>query len=111
MKKANRFLYVPEFTQNMITILSHGNLFRMREDPVTGFQKYLPYFTKYELAIIRNCLFAKHGYDFQTEPWKRFMETYYSSNYKGMYTNAEVLERFSDNEKGLLNSILEYEGL
>jgi hypothetical protein len=101
--------YVTEFTQSMITIVSHGSLFRMREDPVTGFQTYLPYFTNYELAIIRNCLFAKHGYDFQTEPWKKFIETYYSPHYKGMYTNAEVLERFSEDETWLLNLIVEYE--
>jgi hypothetical protein len=32
---------------------------------IDGFMGYLPHFTKEELAIIRNCLFAKHGYAFQ----------------------------------------------
>jgi hypothetical protein len=44
-----------------------------------------------------------------TETSMTEMYSYYDNDYKGIYTNAQVLERFSDNENWLLNLILEYE--
>jgi hypothetical protein len=34
---------------------------------------------------------------------------YYSQYYKGIYTNSEVREQFTDDEKWLLDLIIEYE--
>jgi hypothetical protein len=67
--------------------------------------------TKTELAIFRNCLFAKHGYAFQQPMWQEFMNKYYNSftDYRGIYSNAEVLNKLSDVERWLLESILKYE--
>jgi hypothetical protein len=109
--------YVTEFVQNMMILLSNEYIAVMRKEYNDSgkieedhlFLVLLPHFTKYELAIIRNCLFAKRGYAFQTPYWKRFIETYYSENYNGFYANSEVMEYFSDDEKWLLKLILEYE--
>jgi hypothetical protein len=65
--------------------------------------------TKEELAIIRNCIFAKYNYAFQTPKWRQFMLSYYDTNYEGRYTNQEVMDMLSDNEKRLLEKIIEYE--
>jgi hypothetical protein len=67
--------------------------------------------TKDELAIFRNCLFAKHAYAFQHPAWQEFMEKYYNEfgGYRSIYSNAEVLNQLSANENWLLESILEYE--
>jgi hypothetical protein len=69
----------------------------------------LPYFKKHELAVIRNCLFAKHRYDFQIQYWKELFTTYYSQYYKGIYTDSEVMEQFTDDERWLMDLIIEYE--
>ncbi|GHV12523.1 hypothetical protein FACS189491_05690 [Spirochaetia bacterium] len=74
-----------------------------------AFLMYLDHFTKEELAIIRNCLFAKHGYEFQSVYWIKFIENYYSKDYKGIYTNSEVMEFFTSDEKWLLDLIQEHE--
>jgi hypothetical protein len=67
--------------------------------------------TKTELAIFRNCLFAKHGYAFQQPAWLEFMDKYYNefTGYRGIYSNAAVLNQLNANENWLLESILEYE--
>jgi hypothetical protein len=67
--------------------------------------------TKNELAIFRNCLFAKHGYAFQQPAWHEFMNKYYNGfiSYRGSYSNAEVLTQLSDVERRLLELILTYE--
>jgi hypothetical protein len=67
--------------------------------------------TKNELAIFRNCLFAKHGYAFQQPAWQEFMNKYYNGfiSYRGSYSNAEVLTQLSDVERRLLELILTYE--
>jgi hypothetical protein len=64
--------------------------------------------TKKELAIFRNCLFALKGYKFQTETWDVFFKQYLPY-YNGRFTNAEVMNMFSDNEKWLLDLIIKYE--
>jgi hypothetical protein len=67
--------------------------------------------TKNELAIFRNCLFAKHGYEFQQPTWREFMNKYYNSvtSYHGSYSNTEILTQPSDVERWLLELILKYE--
>jgi hypothetical protein len=65
--------------------------------------------TKEELAIIRNCLYASHNYSFQTARWRDFMLKYYDPNYKGTYSNQEVMDRFSESDRSLLELILKYE--
>jgi hypothetical protein len=57
-----------------------------------------------ELAIFRNCLFAKHQYAFQQQAWKEFMNKYYK-NYHGIYINSEVMDKLNDDERWLLNLI------
>jgi hypothetical protein len=65
--------------------------------------------TAEELAILRNCIFAKYGYNFQTRKWLDFFNTYYASNYRGALTNSEVLALLTEEERWLLNLILQYE--
>jgi hypothetical protein len=67
--------------------------------------------TKNELAIFRNCLFAKHEYAFQQPAWREFMDKYYYEfgGYRGIHSNAEVLNQLSAAEEWLLESILNYE--
>jgi hypothetical protein len=65
--------------------------------------------TKEELAIIRNCLFAKYSYDFQSSKWRQFMVNYYDSNYQGRHSNQEIMDIFNENERILLEKIIEYE--
>jgi hypothetical protein len=65
--------------------------------------------TKEELAIIRNCLFAKYNYNFQTKKWKVFMTDYYDKNYKGINSNQEVMNMLNEREKKLLERIIYYE--
>jgi hypothetical protein len=65
--------------------------------------------TKEELAIIRNCLFAKYNYSFQTPQWRNFMLKYYDPNYRGTYSNQEAMDRFSESDRLLLELVLKYE--
>jgi hypothetical protein len=69
----------------------------------------LPHLKRQELAIIRNCLFAKYNYAFQTQYWNDFIQKYYLKDFNGVYSNSEVLARFTNDEKWLLNLIIEYE--
>ena len=94
-------------------LLDNKNLARIKNDYDTqGYNdilKLLPILRKQELAIIRNCIFAKYRFSFQTPYWKDFFQKYYISNYNGTNTNAKVMEQLSDNEKWLLELIIEYE--
>jgi hypothetical protein len=65
--------------------------------------------TKEELAIIRNCLFAKYSYAFQSSKWRQFMINYYDSNYQGRRSNQEIMDIFNENERRLLEKIIKYE--
>jgi hypothetical protein len=67
--------------------------------------------TKNELAIFRNCLFAKHEYAFHQPVWQEFMNKYYNNftSYRGSYSNTEVLNQLSDVERWVLELILKYE--
>jgi hypothetical protein len=65
--------------------------------------------TKKELAIIRNCLYANHNYNFKNEEWSYFFRKYYNQNYQGRLTEQETLRYFTDNEKWLLDIIIETE--
>jgi hypothetical protein len=71
--------------------------------------RLLPFLKKQELAIIRNCIYAKYRFSFQTPYWRDFFQKYYISNYNGTNNNAKVIEQLSDNEKWLLELIIEYE--
>ena len=64
--------------------------------------------TARELAIFRNCLFAKKGLKFQTQIWTDFFNEYLDG-YNGKFTNEEVMAMFTDNEKYLLDLIKKYE--
>jgi hypothetical protein len=114
--------YLTIFVRNIRTIIYDKNIdtirYQMERYGVeiakskykgVGFLMYLPYFTKDELAVIRNCLFAQRGYKFETEYWSKFIKTYYNKDYKGFYTNSETLRLFTDDEKWFLNLILRYE--
>lgn len=64
--------------------------------------------TKRELAIFRNCLFAIKGLKFQTQTWTDFFSIYLN-NYNGIYSNDEVMKMFTNDEKWLLDLIIQYE--
>jgi hypothetical protein len=66
--------------------------------------------TKRELAIMRNCLYANYDYNFKNEEWRKFFQKYYNIDYQGQLTEQEVQNIFSENEKWLLNMIIEIEG-
>jgi hypothetical protein len=103
--------YLTVFIRNIFELLHDDSIAWMRQghDPSgSGLLIMLPYFKKHELAIIRNILFAKHRYDFQIPYWKELFTTYYSQYYKGIYTNSEVMEQFTDDERWLLDLIIEY---
>jgi hypothetical protein len=65
--------------------------------------------TKEELAIIRNLIYAKYNYNFQTPKWKQFIITYYNKNYQGLYSNQEVMDMLNEDERWLLERIIYYE--
>jgi hypothetical protein len=65
--------------------------------------------TKEELAIIRNIIFAKYNYDFQSPKWKQFIIKYYDKNYKGSRSSQEVMDSLNNSDKYLLEKIIEYE--
>ena len=94
-------------------LLNNNNLTRIRNNNnanrYNDILKLLSILKKQELAIIRNCIFAKYQYSFQTQYWKDFINKYYLNNYNGIYTNAETMEKLSENEKWLLDLIIEYE--
>jgi hypothetical protein len=64
--------------------------------------------TSRELAIFRNCLYAIKGYRFSTLSWTAFFKNYLP-NYNARYSNAEATAMFTDNERRLLDLIIEYE--
>jgi hypothetical protein len=64
--------------------------------------------TARELAILRNCLFAIKGYKFSNSTWIEFFNKYLES-YRPQYSNAEVIAMFTNNEKWLLDLVIQYE--
>jgi hypothetical protein len=64
--------------------------------------------TARELAIFRNCLFAIKGYKFSNPSWTEFFNKYLP-DYNDRYSNAEVMEMFTDNERWLLDLIIHHE--
>jgi predicted PolB exonuclease-like 3'-5' exonuclease len=61
-----------------------------------------------ELAIFRNCLYAIKGYKFANSTWTDFFNKYLN-NYRAQFSNAEVTAMFTNNEKLLLDLIIQYE--
>jgi hypothetical protein len=106
--------YLTVFVRNIFTLLHDDSIAWMRsvrDSSDSALMIMMPYFKKHELAIIRNCLFAKHRYDFQIPYWKELFTIYYSQYYKGIYTNSEVMKQFTDDERWLLDLISEYENI
>jgi hypothetical protein len=112
-------IYLTVFIRNIFTYLRDDSIDYLRHS-YNGDTRYrgkdtvwifimLPYLKKHELAIIRNCLFAKHRYNFQMPYWKELFGKYYSIHYNGIYTNSKVMEQLTDDEKWFLELILEYE--
>jgi hypothetical protein len=64
--------------------------------------------TSRELAIFRNCLYAIKGYRFANYTWAEFFNKYLDG-YNGRYTNDEVTAMFTENEKWLLDLIIQNE--
>jgi hypothetical protein len=64
--------------------------------------------TSRELAIFRNCLYAIKGYRFANSTWAEFFNKYLDG-YNGQYTNDEVTAMFTENEKWLLDLIIQNE--
>jgi hypothetical protein len=64
--------------------------------------------TSRELAIFRNCLYAIKGNKFTSSAWTDFFNKYLN-NYKAQFSNAEVTAMLTDNEKRLLDLIMQYE--
>jgi len=64
--------------------------------------------TARELAIFRNCLFAIKGYRFANSTWTEFFNKHLK-NYKAQHSNAEVAAMFTENEKWLLDIVLQFE--
>ena len=75
----------------------------------TFIEYVLPNLTKHELAIMRNLLFARHNYAFQSVFWSNFMTTYYQEDYNGIYSESAAIEKFHWFETYLLDSLIEYE--
>jgi hypothetical protein len=90
-------IFLSAFTQDI-----RRNIYSIGEDSLKNR-------TKEELAIIRNCLYASYNYSFQTPHWRNFMLKYYDPNYRGTYSNQEVIDRFSESDRLLLELILRYE--
>jgi len=64
--------------------------------------------TARELAIFRNCLYAIKGYRFANSTWTEFFNKYLDG-YNGRYTNDEVTAMFTENEKWLLDLVIQSE--
>jgi len=90
-------IFLTAFTQNI-----RRHLYEIKEISIKNR-------TKEELAIIRNCIFAKYNYSFQFPQWKNFMLKYYDPSYNGIYSNQEVMDKFSEKDKLLLELIQKYE--
>jgi hypothetical protein len=108
--------YLTLFVKNMIRIIDASHS-RSIDDPdavsymnkQVVFDILLPSLKKQELAIIRNLLFARHNYAFQTPFWRNFMNIYYPEKYNGLYSEWEVKQRFNWFEEWLLALVIEYE--
>ena len=64
--------------------------------------------TARELAIFRNSLFARKGYKFTSQSWIDFFNKYLDG-YNGRYTNDEIMAMLNEQERWLLDLIIEYE--
>jgi hypothetical protein len=106
-------IFLMKYVQDVFEILNENNLVAIRNDYNTNrynnVLRLLPFLKRQELAIIRNCIFAKYRYSFQTPNWRNFFTKYYIENYNGIYTNAQVMTQLSDNERWFLDLIIEYE--
>jgi hypothetical protein len=108
--------YLRLFVKNVIRIINEIYSYSIELNGFNSsfdlydFRKYLlPNLRKQELAIVRNLLFARHNYAFQTAFWKNFMEMYYPENYVGVITELEVMRQFNWFEEWLLEQIINYE--
>lgn len=75
-----------------------------RQVIVNGNEGYLRNFTREELGIIRNTIYAKRGYIFKTDKYKRYFAK--KPWYNGRYQSQNIISR--DEEK-LANIIKKYE--
>jgi hypothetical protein len=112
--------YLTLFVKNIIRIINEIYSLSIKSDGfnssfnpeyrIREFSKdLLPNLKKQELAIMRNLLFARHNYTFQTVFWKDFMEVYYPGNYTGLNTELVVMKQFNWFEKWLLDQLIKYE--
>jgi hypothetical protein len=110
--------YLRLFVKNIIRIINSIYLHSIKSNEFTSsfrldffefFEYMLPNFKKQELAIIRNLLFARHNYAFQTTFWRDFIKMYYPENYVGVYTELEVMNQFNWFEEWILDLIINYE--
>lgn len=74
----------------------------------SGIRRLLAGRTKRELAIFRNCLFAMKGLKFQTQAWTDFFNKYLNG-YNARYSNDEIMKMLTEEEKWLLDLIIQYE--
>jgi len=90
---------------SFVTQAEEGDSYIFPSDEVYITEDFLDTLSKEEIAFIRNEIYARHGYIFQTEPFK----SYFSE--KSWYVPNENFNEsmLSDIEKVNVNTILEYE--
>lgn len=105
---------ITDYITSIQIIINDVNSYKIAFDENTASQNnnsitiFLEGRTKEELSIFRNYLFAMKGYKFQTQTWIDLFEKHISG-YVGQYSNSEVMEMFTDDEKWLLELIIKYE--
>ena len=120
----NKYFNIPDdelldlFLKKYVKLICEYNDIANEYDNLDEFQKFIDYSyyimsllggrTARELAIFKNCLFAIKGCRFENSEWTAFFEKYLEG-YKGYYTDEAVMTMFTENEKGLLDLVVQFE--
>jgi hypothetical protein len=106
-------IFLKKYLEIICEIIDIGNTNRKYDyNFEDNYNVYIPALiegrTARELAIFRNCLYAMKGYRFANPTWTEFFNKYLNG-YNGQYTIDEVTAMFTDNEKWLLNLVMQHE--
>lgn len=96
------YKFLPNLEKSMLKAYSNGNIER---DEIIGLGKD-------ELAILRNLIFAKHNYDFDSDFYKAYFNLYcfYNTDEMRSSRTKDINNKLTDNDKKNLNLIKSLEG-
>ena len=106
-------IFVKQYLNIIAEIVEIGNTDKAMYNFGDNYDRYITLFinsrTARELAIFRNGLYALKGYRFANTEWLDFFTRYMPSYNPRSASNAEVTGMFTDNERWLLNLVIQRE--